>query len=285
MIQSGYKHCRKENNMPATLEDIQKKYGKGGSVYPLYKNEMHAPYMENETGNGYKGVVLYRKDIDAVQCSECGQWFENLSIHVKIHGINAMQYREKNGLFKKTSLSSKRLSRQRSELATRRISEGYSILQKDRNLVSSANLKKSQNIARSSFQFQNKYGLCEAQVSSRLMVVKEMSGNKNITSADISRYDRKLYDYLRKSYGSVEKACEKFNIEFLGQGNNRYEDAEVIALLRLYVLENKEIPTLQMIDDINIGFSSGVIYKHFGSWRRAKMMAGLNKLLSEVKNE
>jgi predicted transcriptional regulator len=31
--------------MPATLADIQRKYG--DSVYPLYKDEMHEPYMEN----------------------------------------------------------------------------------------------------------------------------------------------------------------------------------------------------------------------------------------------
>jgi hypothetical protein len=63
--------------MPATLADIQAKYG--DSVYPLYKDQMHEPYMETDTGRGYMGVVMYSELDDKVMCNECGKWFKKIT--------------------------------------------------------------------------------------------------------------------------------------------------------------------------------------------------------------
>ena len=45
--------------MPVTLFDIQRKYG--DSVYPLYKDEMHEPFMENEPSKTNMRGVFHNK--------------------------------------------------------------------------------------------------------------------------------------------------------------------------------------------------------------------------------
>lgn len=103
--------------MPATLNDIQRKYGE--SVYPLYKDQMHEPYMENDSGFGYQGVVMYDELEDKVQCSICGGWFKLIThTHLKRHGLtSAREYKEIAGINKTTPVCGKGYSEFRSKNA------------------------------------------------------------------------------------------------------------------------------------------------------------------------
>ena len=107
--------------MPATLFDIQRKYG--DSVYPLYKDEIHEPYMENDNGIGIKGGVLYNDLEDKIQCSECGEWFRFLGGHTpSAHKITAREYKDKYELPQNIPLCTPKISFQRSQEAETRIS-------------------------------------------------------------------------------------------------------------------------------------------------------------------
>ena len=100
--------------MPATLFDIQKKYG--NDVFPPYKGV--EPFMENKNGIGYQGVVLYNQIEDKVQCNECVKWFKSVGSHVFMkHGMTSKQYKKKYGLLIKTAICSPTVSRKLSAAA------------------------------------------------------------------------------------------------------------------------------------------------------------------------
>lgn len=320
--------------MTATLADIQAKYG--DSVYPLYKDEMHAPYMENEkikdpivefdnrvaslsmskipqqsiakhlgvattkiteslrkTGGtvtevpeisvGYKGVVLVDENNDGkVQCSECGKWFKMLGPHLnRDHKINTTEYKDKHGLSRRVALCSKQTSEKFSK-NTEGILQN-SLWKKNpermKKILLEVNKKavEERKKTKDKIQTKNRYGLCDAQITSRLLIVRDMVGKPNlreVTNRDLQKYDANLYNAMKNKYGSFKNACNSLGIKHLGM--NKYEDSELIAKLRNYVMVKKNIPS-------STKFDKQIYRRYFGSWRRAKMMAGLDQLLQEVK--
>ena len=62
--------------------------------------------------------ILLEKD-DKLLCHCCGEWFEELSRHVKAHGLTADSYRSMWGLNCTTALAGERLRAQRAELGHR----------------------------------------------------------------------------------------------------------------------------------------------------------------------
>jgi hypothetical protein len=261
--------------MPATLADIQAKYGKG--ILPMYKEQMYEPFMENDNGVGYQGVVMYRKDIDAIQCSVCGSFMKKISSsHLKTHNLTSDQYRIKFGLFKKIALISKGLSKKLSKISSLRARNiNHKLWEYSKSITSIKTHKNSINRARKIAQFLNKHNLCDAQIENRLSVVKYLSKKVEITSSDVYKHDRNLYDNLCKRHEGVENFCKLYKII-------TNDENQLISLLRNSMYLFKKMPTLKEISEI---INIDLIYKHFGSWSRAKMMAGLDQLLEEVKND
>lgn len=269
--------------MPATLADIQRKYGE--SVYPLYKDQMHEPYMENEDGVGYKGVVLYDGLEDKVQCGICGKWYDYLARHISSeHNIKVRKYKDLQGLYQNTPLCSKKVSEQRREVARKNNTAAkvkYNIQKKLQTgwKPGVANYVRGKQ----KDQFKNKVNLCDAQIVGRLIIVRDMTDKINlqdITNNDILKHDPKLHHVLRYRFSdSIEEASKHFDFKFIG--NTRYEDSDLISVLRRYVVTNKKIPRAKDIK--NPTFQPFI--KVFGSWNRAKMMAGLDRLLEEVKSK
>ena len=273
--------------MTATLADIQRKYG--DSVYPLYKDQMHEPYMESNNGIGYKGVVMYDELEDKVQCAECGKWFEALSTHLKIHKLTGREYKDSNGLFYKVPLCSKKLSNKRSMSAIIHNTKRTNLLKGYKHNKGSRILVNAQQRAALKIQSKNKHGLCDAQVAARLLVVRDICGYKkiqDIKSADVRKYDRNLYGNVYEKYGTIKKACKALKLQQSRVGH--YEDSEVIALLRKFVIVKKRMPRRNhTVNDFVMGTlpTEKVFVRLFGSFKRAKMMAGLDQLLEEVKAE
>lgn len=58
-----------------------------------------SPLMPNTNGIGYQGVLMQSENRSLVQCSECGKWMVQItSAHLKNHGLNSEEYKEKFGL-------------------------------------------------------------------------------------------------------------------------------------------------------------------------------------------
>jgi hypothetical protein len=265
--------------MPATLNDIQAKYG--DQVYPLYKDQMHEPYMENDNGIGYKGVVMYDEHEDKVQCSECGKWYKHLAPHIYFkHKKRVEQYKEEHGLYQKTPLCSKNFSIKMSNSATEMVRTGWKSSSRFIKGVGPT-IRRKRNKS-DVMQYKNSHGLCDAQIASRLVVVREMSGKKKIedlTSFDLQKYDQNLEAVIRNKYGNWALASKALGLkDVLGE----YNDANLIAKLRTFVINRGFIPFSSKLSKYGLG-NHHTYTKYFGSWRRAKMMAGLDQLLAEVK--
>lgn len=279
--------------MPATLADIQKKYGE--SVYPLYKDQMHEPYMENDNGIGYKGVVMYDEHEDKVQCHICGKWFQFLPPHIaKFHKVTAKKYRDDGGINNTAALCSVNYSKQRSELAK---SNAYnSISTQFKKGVPNHNYRAVK--PKPKMMYKNKFGLCDAQIAARLVIVRDMCGKEDLAdviSTDIEKYDRPLLAAICRKYGNYENASKALGLLYLGKNSSGgkygfkkvFNDSMLISGLRHFVIENERIPFARDLSPKKgMGLPSQQVYiDNFGSWRRAKMMAGLDQLLAEVKGE
>lgn len=272
--------------MPATLADIQRKYGE--SVYPLYKDQMHEPYMEGDNGIGYKGVVMYDEVDDKVQCAECGKWFKFITEgHLRTHQTNQLDYRKTYGINKSTPLCTPSFSSTMRDLTFERIKQvgkkwGFPKGNKHGNKIS-----KTENMeSHTTSQYKNKYGLCDAQIAARMVIVAKSVGKDitNITTKDINKYDRRLYAVMYSRFGSINNAAKHLGINSTRIRGN-FEDAEIISLLRNFVVNTKRLPKETDCTNSNKLPNKKTIITHFGSWSRAKMMAGLDQLLEEVKNK
>jgi len=277
--------------MPATLADIQRKYGE--SVYPLYKDQINEPYMENDSGNGYKGVVLYDELEDKVQCAECGEWVKKITNrHLNMHEFESHKdYKDKYSLDYKTPLCCKSTS-EKGRISALKAShtanwKKQAILNK-KFLKTIAGLGNKTKANRgTTIQESNKIGLCDAQIESRWRIVESQVGHKP-TGEDFLKYDSQLYYGIKKRYKSLGRASKIFGFKTNKVGehyNNTWTDVSIIATLRAFVLENRHVPFSKEYVQVNFKPSFPTILKYFGSWRRAKMMAGLDQLLEELKNE
>jgi len=260
-----------------TLADIQKKYGE--SVYPLYKDVMQEPYQEEENGIGYVGTTLYDEANDKIFCGECGKRVKILNhLHLKTHGLDSDSYRKKHQILKEAALCSKGYSKIRSEQAT----EG-NYLRFANHENQQKGVQDSSRIGKSTYAelvgHKNKLALCDAQIESRIRVVAAQVGRVP-SNADINKFDKRLGFYLDKN-GGLNKYKAKYGITTYKVGNG-YTDLSLLSNLRGFVMKNNYIPTIRGFSK-ETGISGSTVFNHFGSWRRAKMMAGVNQLLAEIK--
>ena len=272
--------------MPATLFDIQKKYGE--SVYPLYKDQMHEPYMENDTGTGYSGVVLYDEIVDKIRCDECGNWFSSLSAHLRLkHGDTVREYKEKHEILIGTPLCSQKYSAARSLVALKNVELGkFKPPYITKRFRSSKERSELAIVARKKLQFKNAHGLCPAQIVARLILARDMLDKETVAEvkmADLQKVDVSLYSALMRKYSSVEQAAKELDLTFTD--GKKYDDTELLAGLRNFVLEYKRIPSKRDFDEqlkTNTLASSGTYRESFGSWNRAKELAGLELMARDL---
>ena len=66
------------------------------NIETLFKVEPPLTSLENEGYFGYMGVILRNKVEDKIQCHLCGNFYEQLSLHViHQHKIKLLEYRHK----------------------------------------------------------------------------------------------------------------------------------------------------------------------------------------------
>ncbi len=93
----------------------------------------------------------------------------------------------------------------------------------------------------------------------------------------------------KKLFGSWTNAKKEAQLDSLlkeigGKLPEEEKRINLIDSLREYVMKNKKIPLAKdKKTDTGLSFSIRTYKNHFGSWNRAKMMAGLDQLLAEIK--
>jgi len=84
---------------------------------------------------------------------------------------------------------------------------------------------------------------------------------------------------LTHKYGSIKLGCKALGLNFTN--NRRYNESDLIGSLRSFVIKYKRMP---YVKDCFDELPSITTFMHrFGSWNKARIMAGLDQLLAEVK--
>lgn len=169
-------------------------------VVPIQKSI--PPYMPFEKGYGYQGVILLDTDKDRIQCHFCGRWFKALSAHIKVHNLQANEYKDQVGLYRKEGLMSLRTKLKWQQTGnTRQARRNLKKGPRDINFLRSSDLPNGSR----SVQFKNRYGTCEAQIKFRFEeAIKKHSG------VFTSKQEPSLASILERRFGSFTKAIVYF---------------------------------------------------------------------------
>ena len=242
-------------------EQVTEKYG--DDVLPLYKPE--PPFVENDNGIGFKGVLLWDSNEDKIMCNECGEWFNIITTqHLKQHGLNLKAYKEKYGYFKKTPLFN-----EATKQARRKHGKRMNILYRQTmlNNLSHAN-KRGYKLPE---QSKNYYGTCDAQLKYRFEEkMKELGRRPKLEELDIRTT-------ILRRFKSYENALASWGYlgDYAKYQRAKYTSDEAIQIMREFKIKNgREIFSSDLK---NAGLYYKFFLKNFGSLTRAKELAYKNQ--------
>lgn len=168
------------------------------------------PFEKNDTGFGFKGVVIEDFKSGKIQCSICGEWFEQLVQHLQAkHNIDCKEYKRRFGLLQSTALKSKQMRLKQSAIMIKLRKENKSNRYKfERHNHQAGNRKGTIRGVES----KNKYGVCDLQIMQKVIELKEELG-KTPTLVDLKeRYGGGFLFHLHKRYGSYVKYCNQIGM-------------------------------------------------------------------------
>lgn len=164
-----------------------------------------APFMKNDTGYGYQGVLLQDDTRSFIQCSGCGKWAKILThAHIKkCLGINHKEYKERFGLNQNTGLISDVVSLK----YTKQILDGKFKNSKKTYDITSAKRVKNKRTR----QMENKHGTCPLQLKHRtyefIIINRELPSQRN--------RGKNLRSALIRRHGNFNNALENLGLPVL----------------------------------------------------------------------
>lgn len=169
------------------------------------------PFEKNDTGFGFKGVLVEDFESGKIQCSECGLWFDQLGMHIlHTHEMESSEYKRKFGLLLSTALKSKRIRLRQSEVMIKLRKENKNNRYKFKrgNEFASNRLGKPKSV-----EHRNRYGVCDLQLMQKILEMKKELG-KTPTLIDLKeRYGPGLIATLNYRYGSYIQICKDLGLK------------------------------------------------------------------------
>lgn len=232
------------------------------------------PFMPNDTGFGFVGVVAEDSASGHLQCSECGKWFQQLPTHyARAHEMTGEQYREKFGLFKSTALKSMRIRLIQSKVISKLQKAGKMGIGNTGNFGFKKKNKHAGNRKgwKKPAEGKNKFGICDLQIMTKIITLGKKL-KKTPTLVDIkNEYGGGIISTMHNRYGSYVQYCrEKLKLEpCFSNANPRTEKQWKEQLLeegRIALKKGRKMVITQLL-----GKNAGrYIYRHFGSFGKYK---------------
>lgn len=185
-------------------------YDTGHTEYVLlrgavFKYAEKAPFVRS--GVSVCGAIEYDAARDFLRCHECGEFFENLGVHIGSHEISQDEYREKHGLNLRTPLANYRLREIRSVacVSRKQYEKAAPYLFKKGSKSGGRTGQKKMML-----ELLNARGNCSEQVLGKLKEAATQLGRRP--------KQRELCDFeinwmlIRKYFGSMDKAMEAAGI-------------------------------------------------------------------------
>ena len=179
------------------LKQIKTEYGK--NVIPLEK--AIPPFMKFNDGFGFKGILLYDTLEDKIQCHFCGEWFKQINNrHLRIchNGMTAEEYKSWVGIYATFGLTSLGTRQKFAEKSKANYDQKRPQINRGKRIY----LKnEKRRLGKKTYMWQNKKGICEAQMKARLEHLRKIKG-RPVKCSD----DNALACALRRRYGSFNRA-------------------------------------------------------------------------------
>lgn len=168
------------------------------------------PFEKNDSGFGFKGVLIEDSESGKIECSICGKWFDQLAKHLETHNTDSVEYKRRFGLLSSTALKSKEMRLNQSKVMVKLRKENkrnrYTF---QRGNSHSANRKGNPKAVES----KNKFGVCELQVIERITELAKELG-KTPTLMDLrERYGAGMISLIHSRYKSYIKICNNLGLE------------------------------------------------------------------------
>lgn len=243
----------------------------------IFLHDYKEPFMPNETGIGYQGVLAIDAEQDMVQCSLCGWWGENLSLHFRhVHqGYDARIYKEEFGLSPKTALCSE-------GLRAKYIINGQAMYRKNKNnkrfiAARRKNLRKGRRPGRKhTMERKNKTGTCPEQLLNAIVKLHEELGRRPSQKDFTKKYKGRLTGAINATFGSWNGAVGMIGWKAMKKGERFTYDSwtkeNLISALIIFMQKHERVPSRS---DSERGLipSSGSFSKYFNGLKKARAEA------------
>jgi len=248
--------------------------------------ELKSPWTEVQGGEGVGnlGAFLYDDIEDKVQCHACGNWFKQITaLHLRSKNccgqvFNIREYKVKYGFPLDYPLCTPGISEKRVRIAIKSIAQGNLQPYKPKTMRTKQ-CSRMANEARQELRSgsyhtiyaRNKKRICHAQLKAAVLGIQNNLGHV----PKQTELPFHLFKVLRHRYGTYNEALYELGVTKEARTwKSRYTDKELLEKLRSFKLEHGRAPVRS---DCRRGIlPSGCAYRnHFGSWSRAKKLAGV----------
>lgn len=172
----------------------------------VYRYTEKAPFVRS--GVSVCGAIEYDAATDFLRCHECGEFFENLGVHIGHHEMGQDEYREKHGLNARTPLANYRLRQIRSVACTarRQYEKARQHLFKKGNGSTGGRTGQKKMM----LELLNARGNCKAQIVEKLKEAAAELGRRP-KERELVEFDTN-WTTVRKYFGSMDKAMKASGI-------------------------------------------------------------------------
>jgi len=245
------------------------------------------PLRKIENGHGYFGALSF--DVEGrLQCHVCGEVFDNLSAHLRTHKISVKEYRSKFGIAPRRKLISEKerelcKERRLRQMAAWTPEQKQKFRDDSKKHLSKATEARAKTKYEISPEHLNLRGICPDQLLELInRAVKHygyVPSSREFNALFTNRYHEPIYRTFGSWSNAVKKAGHKLKKQaYNKRGGKKYDDEELLDYLSVFYQEHNKIPTKS---DCYRGFlpSEGAYRKHFGSFVRARELAGIPELI------
>lgn len=241
-----------------------------GDLGEFWYGDYKEPFEQLEGGvPGHPVGVVLKADDGKLLCAYCGKTYDNLGRHVATHGMNARGYKEEVGLLFKSALVSERRRFQlvrggRRSFAALRAEGKFKPFQKGSGGQAEA-VQTGESHWQRRGEALNQTGRCYSQV---LAVAKMLSAKGRLSKSQLSKHGIGRM-VVSRYFGDMDALAR-----MVGSRPKRWTDQELVAGLRNLANDIGRTPIAS--DLRRFGMPNIVTYrKHFGSWNKAVLAAGL----------
>ena len=242
-----------------------------------------APFVAS--GASVHGALEFREDRQQVRCHECGRWFKTLARHIRLHDLNAAEYKRRHGLRQKTALCSEDYRSVRLSIALHH-NTGQRLIPMRLGESMRGTRRVGKGVMGPRAEKRNTEGICQAQVLSKL---RDFAGKLNRTPTSEEIRDRLglhpsslAWLFNVRTYNEVitlaglEPRKPGVSVRSI-KGHCKFAKEDLIEILRDFYVKHGRLPN-------RTDMRRGICPRHrtfeqvFDSWAGALSEAGLGSV-------